>query len=264
MGKYFIRRLLGLIPLFIAVVVISFFLMQFAPGGPEQAMKESKKLTNAQIERWLNAWCLEGEDSIVATAKEFGGWSGILNCNNDGWNAFFSEQGGPNFLPRTLGGGDNGILHGDFGRSIANGRPVIDIITERLPATLMLTIAALFVWVSIAIVIGVIAAVRQYAVRPGVDVLQLHLLLAADVLARPHAHLLLRGRPPLVARRGHRRRPRLARRSARPQFWAAVGQGPARGDHGHRLGTWSCRSSPWSRSTSPATAGSCAPRCSTR
>ena len=48
MGKYFIRRLLGLIPLFIAVVVISFFLMQFAPGGPEQAMKESKKLTNAQ------------------------------------------------------------------------------------------------------------------------------------------------------------------------------------------------------------------------
>ncbi len=66
MGKYFIRRLLGLIPLFIAVVVISFFLMQFAPGGPEQAMKESKKLTNAQIERWLNAWCLEGEDSIAS------------------------------------------------------------------------------------------------------------------------------------------------------------------------------------------------------
>ena len=115
MGKYFIRRLLGLIPLFIAVVIISFFLMQFAPGGPEQAMKESKKLTNAQIERWLNAWCLEGEDSIVATAKEFGGWSGILNCNNDGSNAFFSEQGGLNFLPRTLGGGDNGLLHGDLG-----------------------------------------------------------------------------------------------------------------------------------------------------
>ncbi len=162
MGKYFIRRLLGLIPLFIAVVVISFFLMQFAPGGPEQAMKESKKLTNAQIERWLNAWCLEGEDSIVATAKEFGGWAGILNCNNDGWNAFFSEQGGLNFLPRTLGGGDNGILHGDFGRSIANGREVLEIITERLPATLLLAGAALFVWVSLALVIGVIAAVRQY------------------------------------------------------------------------------------------------------
>jgi peptide/nickel transport system permease protein len=164
MGKYFIRRLLGLIPLFIAVVVISFFLMQFAPGGPEQAMKESKKLTNAQIERWLNAWCLEGEDSIVATAKEFGGWAGILNCNNDGWNAFFSEQGGLNFLPRTLGGGDNGILHGDFGRSIANGREVLGIITERLPATLLLAGVALFVWVSLALVIGVIAAVRQYGI----------------------------------------------------------------------------------------------------
>ncbi len=39
---------------------------------------------------------------------------------------------------------------------------MLGIITERLPATILLAGAALFVWVSLALVIGVIAAVRQY------------------------------------------------------------------------------------------------------
>ena len=72
-------------------------------------------------EKWLDRWCLEDSKDPAAILRMFGGWSGILNCERDGLDAFFSEQGGPNFLPAFLGGGDNGFLHGDLGNSLDTG-----------------------------------------------------------------------------------------------------------------------------------------------
>jgi peptide/nickel transport system permease protein len=163
--RFIIRRLLGLVPLFIGVIIISFALMQAAPGGPETAiLGQQRRLTQAQIDDWLNRWCLQREDDIFAIAVEFGGWSGILNCENDGFDRLLSPQGGPNFLPAFLGGGDNGLLHGDLGNSINTARPVGDMIGERVPGTLILTVTALVLWVTVAIGIGVYAAVRRYSV----------------------------------------------------------------------------------------------------
>jgi peptide/nickel transport system permease protein len=163
--RFIIRRLIGLVPLFIGVIIISFALMQAAPGGPEAAIVgQVRRLTPEQINAWLARWCLQPEDDIGAIAIEFGGWSGILNCNNEGTEMFLSEQGGLNFLPAFLGGGDNGLLHGDLGNSTHTGRPVQDMIGERIPGTLMLTVSALVLWVSVAIGVGVYAAVRRYSV----------------------------------------------------------------------------------------------------
>ena len=99
----------------------------------------------------------------IAIARMFGGWSGILNCEREGTDVFFSEQGGLNFLPGFLGGGDNGLIHGDLGRSLDTGRPVMEMVWERLPATLILTFTALIIWVTVAILIGVYAAIRRYS-----------------------------------------------------------------------------------------------------
>lgn len=163
MTKYIIRRLLGLLPLLLGVVVISFILMRMAPGGPQVALSGIKSLTEEQRDAWLRRWCLQGEVTPINMVIEFGGWFGILNCNKDGAEAFLSEQGGLNFLPAFLGGGDNGIIHGDLGRGIKAGRPVTDLIIERIPATLVLTITALVLWVGIAILIGTYAAVHRYS-----------------------------------------------------------------------------------------------------
>ncbi len=62
-----------------------------------------------------------------------------------------------------MGGGTNGIIHGDLGSSIKAGRPVTDVIAERLPATLILTTVAMFLWVSLAILIGTYAALHRYS-----------------------------------------------------------------------------------------------------
>jgi peptide/nickel transport system permease protein len=52
------------------------------------------------------------------------------------------------------------VARGDFGRSLTNQRPVIELIVERLPATLLLTAAALGVAVCGGVPLGVVAARR--------------------------------------------------------------------------------------------------------
>ncbi len=160
MSKYIVRRAIGLIPLLFGIVIISFLLMKMAPGGPQAQFNQNPRVTEEQIDTWLRRWCLERESTPLSIFREFGGWFGIYNCQTE---SFFSEQGGLNLLPTALGGGDNGILHGDLGLSIKAGRPVTDMIFERIPATLILTSTALVIWVTLAILLGVIAAVKRYS-----------------------------------------------------------------------------------------------------
>jgi peptide/nickel transport system permease protein len=55
------------------------------------------------------------------------------------------------------------LVTGDWGRSFADGQPVLHKIAERVPATLELTVVSLLVALLIAIPVGVIAATRQYS-----------------------------------------------------------------------------------------------------
>ena len=54
MLRFIIRRLLGIIPIFLGVIIVSFALMQMAPGGPEAAIQgQQRRLTNEQVDSWL-------------------------------------------------------------------------------------------------------------------------------------------------------------------------------------------------------------------
>lgn len=54
-----------------------------------------------------------------------------------------------------------GVLRGDLGESHATGRPVLEDLLQRVPATLELTLAALIVALCAGIPLGVVAAVRR-------------------------------------------------------------------------------------------------------
>lgn len=55
------------------------------------------------------------------------------------------------------------IARGDFGRSYQTNLPVLQSITERFPATLLLAFSAILVEVLIGIAAGVVSAVKQYS-----------------------------------------------------------------------------------------------------
>lgn len=54
----------------------------------------------------------------------------------------------------------NGVLHGTFGNSFVYGRPALDVIFERLPATVELAVTALVIAVVIGIPFGMYAGLR--------------------------------------------------------------------------------------------------------
>lgn len=63
-------------------------------------------------------------------------------------------------LPRYLMFVGN-VLEGEFGQSFFHRRPVADLILERLPATIELTLLSLVVAVAVAIPLGIVAAVNR-------------------------------------------------------------------------------------------------------
>jgi peptide/nickel transport system permease protein len=57
-----------------------------------------------------------------------------------------------------------GLVRGDLGTSLRQGRPVFEVVTEKLPATLELTIAALLLSLIVAIPVGIISATRPNSI----------------------------------------------------------------------------------------------------
>jgi len=60
------------------------------------------------------------------------------------------------------------VFHGDFGESFVAKIPAIELIAERLPATIKLALAALLVINCVAVPVGVIAAIRRYSLMDNV------------------------------------------------------------------------------------------------
>lgn len=119
------RRLLLSIPTLFIILIGLFLLLQLAPGDTVDAMV-------AQMGG--------GDPAMIQQMREF-----------YGLDASIPVQLG-NYLWR--------LLSFDFGYSAIYAKPVLDVILERLPATLLLMISALSFAFAVGMVLGVIAARR--------------------------------------------------------------------------------------------------------
>jgi ABC-type dipeptide/oligopeptide/nickel transport system permease component len=118
-------RLLQMIPVFFGVSFIVFIMMALTPGDPVQVMLAGQNASEAQIESLRHDMGLDRPPLV----------------------RFFVFLGN--------------ALTGNFGQSFFHRRPVADIILERLPATIELTLVALIIALAIAIPLGIWAAVRR-------------------------------------------------------------------------------------------------------
>jgi peptide/nickel transport system permease protein len=148
---FIVRRLLSGVVVLFGVVLLVFILARVIPGDPCIAAygeKATPELCAAFTDRY-------GLNEPFHT--QLGIYLGVLSREG----ALTSADGGLNVLPQFLGGGTNGLLHGDLDNSIRFGRPVVDIVVERLPVTIELTLFALLFAVSIGIPLGIVSALRR-------------------------------------------------------------------------------------------------------
>jgi peptide/nickel transport system permease protein len=131
MAAYVARRLFQAIPILFGVAVISFALVHLAPGDPIDRFRTP----TVRPEQLAGLIELYGLDKPLP--EQF--WS---------WITTYVQVWRPEA----------------WGYSFLDGQPVLQKITERLPATLLLGGTALLVTILVAIPLGILAAVRQYSV----------------------------------------------------------------------------------------------------
>jgi peptide/nickel transport system permease protein len=168
MAKYILRRIVQAVPVLIGITIVVYAILLAAPGGPTARFANNPRVTLADRERFKKAWGLD-----QAIPVQYCRWMGFCSPAVDGTflvifprpNAFVTEGTGfvPNFLPSGLGGGTNGIIHGDLGISIATGQTVVSQIQRAVLPTIILAGTALVIWILVALFIGVYAAIRRYS-----------------------------------------------------------------------------------------------------
>ena len=157
MVKYIVRRAIQAIPVLIGISLITYAILLIAPGGPTAKFAQNPKITQAQLAAFEHRWGLDQPIPI-----QYCDWLGV--CGDKallnflpGWTITIAG------LTINLPGGDNGVLHGDFGYSINDGSPVSDVIGQRILPTLILAGTAYIIWLFIAFLSGVYAAVKRYS-----------------------------------------------------------------------------------------------------
>jgi peptide/nickel transport system permease protein len=157
MTKYILRRVVQAIPVLIGITIVVYAILQLAPGGPQARFAQNPRMTNEQRALFMKAWGLDQPIPI-----QYCRWMGFCDPDGDGID-LIGPTGWPNFLPTAISGATNGILHGDLGYSISSGEKVNDRIVRAALPTFILATAALILWVSTAILIGVYSAIRRYS-----------------------------------------------------------------------------------------------------
>ena len=128
MLQYIVKRLLQAVPLLIGVSIIGFAMMHLAPGGPLAIYTLNPTITAQDIERIKHVFGLD-QPLYIQYLK---------------WAA--------------------GMFTGNWGNTFFGGRPVLDVIMERVPATLLLMGSGMSVAMIIGMLIGILGAVKRYSV----------------------------------------------------------------------------------------------------
>ncbi len=134
MGKYFIRRVLQFVPVFLGATFLIFLLVFIIPGDPIRALAGDRPISPVTVQVLRDHYNLD--DPFLL---QYGKYLGLIPDGQDGFS---------------------GLLQGNFGEDF-RGRRVTEYFGERIPVTLRLTIGALLFEAVLGLIAGVLAALRR-------------------------------------------------------------------------------------------------------
>src|SRR2546425_2249360 len=128
MRAYLARRVVQALVVLVLVSLGGFTVLHLAPGGPVAIYAMSPTMSAEDMERLTRQLGLD-QPLHVQYAK----WAG-------------------------------GLMTANWGRSYRDGRVVLEVIADRIPATLVLMLSAFTVAVVLGLTTGIVSAVRQYSI----------------------------------------------------------------------------------------------------
>jgi len=126
MSHFIFKRIISALGGLLGVISLVFFLIHMIPGDPIDVML--------------------GESALTADREALRQGLGLHLPLYEQWWKYLTA-----------------LTQADFGHSLFSGRPIVDLLLERIPATLHLSIIALGVALIIALPLGLLAATRQHS-----------------------------------------------------------------------------------------------------
>jgi peptide/nickel transport system permease protein len=133
MVQFIVRRIVILIPLLILVSVVAFVVIQLPGGGFVDSYIRTLQLQGGSV----------NEAQKAALIRQYGLDKPVLVQ----YFIWISKI----------------VLHGDFGNSFRFQRPVADLLMERVPRTIAISITSIILTWIIALPIGVLSALKKYS-----------------------------------------------------------------------------------------------------
>ena len=142
MFVYLVRRLLIMIPTFFGITVLSFVIINLAPGGPIEQKIQAMRFGGA----------MQGEGG--------GGAKGEVGVNEEVIEALKKQYGFDKPIHVRYGIWLKNIAQLDFGESFVYEEPVMDIIKQKFPVSLQFGVVSLVLIYLISIPLGMMKAIR--------------------------------------------------------------------------------------------------------
>jgi peptide/nickel transport system permease protein len=127
MRAYLARRIVQALVVLVLVSLGGFAVLHLAPGGPVAIYAMSPTMSAEDMERLTRQLGLDAPLHV-----QYAKWAG-------------------------------GLVTANWGRSYRDGRVVLEVIADRIPATLVLMLSAFAVAVVLGLATGIVSAVRQYS-----------------------------------------------------------------------------------------------------
>jgi peptide/nickel transport system permease protein len=128
---YILKRLFQAALTLLLASMLCFLIVQLSPGNPLDTFKQNPKISAKRLQELIEEFGLSEKKDLRTAVTQYGKW-------------LFQV-----------------VFRGNFGQSILFGRPVSELIGQRLVATLELAITSTIVTWLIAIPLGVVGAVNQ-------------------------------------------------------------------------------------------------------
>lgn len=154
MLTYLVRRVLLIVPTLIGITAVVFFVMAMSPGGMGASLLSAEGNLRPEERKAVRDYLAKRYGLDQPVYKQYFRW--LNQVSPIGFKRGARSPDGPaQGFPAAW---DFGLKVPDLGESWSRQRPVIDVVGEALPVTLLLELASLPIVYGISIWTGVVAA----------------------------------------------------------------------------------------------------------
>ena len=156
MSRYIARRLLLLLPTLVGIITLNFFIVQLAPGGPVD--QTIARLTSQDVSTTTRIGMSAPAPTQTNAPSQYVGARGL---DPELIKAIEKQYGFDRPIHERYFKMLWDYFQLDFGNSYYQGRPVIDLIVERLPVSISLGLWSMLLIYMTSIPLGIAKAVRD-------------------------------------------------------------------------------------------------------